>query len=198
LALLRAAIGVAIVGTALALCALACGRGGGEASPDGAMQAEAGSGGEVGGDGDTGPDVDLGDDGLKSGNYRVLTFRNGVCLEVPLPTTQGVAACRVLLADVDGGCNAAGLSSATAADVAGINAIREAASGPPLSGVLCALAQVAAGQAQSGWCTYDEDAGWCYVIGSCVQDASCAQALCATLGFSSELLVYDQVWLACP
>ena len=141
--------------------------------------------------------------------YKVLLLgRNDLCLPRPLPTIGAMAACHVLLEGVGAGCTLAGLSAATAADVAGIDADLQARGFTQAPGAVCVLTQLAASATIASGCADESASGWCYVNGPCSRDAgaNCQAAMCATNGFdvatgyTSETNhpAYAEAWLACP
>jgi hypothetical protein len=126
-----------------------------------------------------------------------MKLNNDLCLPNPLPVDGGVADCRILLADVDGGCGRSGLSDASDADLSAVNIKLQEQGGAPLT-TLCVLRQLTAGSGPA--CVAQSDPGWCYVNGSCSGDAgtSCQQTLCTTDGLASSQSTYKGTWLACP
>jgi len=130
-----------------------------------------------------------------AGRFAGLELENDLCLPEPLPTSSGMAQCRVLLGDVTGGCAQAGLTAATAADEAGLNAALQAAN-EPLVQTLCALSQQSA--VAAGLCNDEQTPGWCYVSGGCGEhrDGGCSQDVCGTAAFSDVQFVGS--WLLCP
>jgi hypothetical protein len=88
--------------------------------------------------------------------------------------------------------------AATAADIAGIDAVLQMQGTTPPTCPVCVLQQLpAAGSA----CSNAQASGWCYVLGSCAGDGgmACQQDICTTLAYSNEQVVASYgAWLACP
>jgi len=119
---------------------------------------------------------------------------NDLCLPSPLPVDDsGALSCRVLLDVASGGCSASGLTPLAPADDARVRSVIVQTQGAISLGDLCVIDQVN----DDGGCVADLDYGVCYVQGSCVPDAGCAQALCTSNGFDAGASpVYE--WLVCP
>lgn len=186
-----------LLGLATLAGVAACSSSSSKAGDDGGLRPVDASGGD--GEGSTPNDAGSGDTGPSGDGsfYSVIKLDNALCLPGPLPTNNGVANCRMLLADVDGGCSSPGLTPAPQADITAIDQRLAMSSLMPVSS-LCVLAQLPPGMAQSDWCVNSSSAGWCYIDGSCFVDAGCAHDICASQGFSEEFLNYDAVWFACP
>ena len=127
----------------------------------------------------------------------ITLFRlgNDLCLPRQLPTSGATTSCRVLLEGVTAGCPMPGLSPATAADVAAIDAALMEQGMTPAAGAICEVTQLTAGVN----CTYGSTPGWCYIMGSCLGDArrGCAQDICTSSAFDGEHVAYAGAWLTC-
>ncbi len=125
---------------------------------------------------------------------------NDLCLGFPVARNGAMAACRVLLDAVTGGCGQPGLSQAPPEDLAAVSAILLQMQAQPLPpGGLCVLDQIATSAPGDG-CSDPQAIGWCYELGPCIADAGlkCKQAICATDGFAGVHFMDQGAWLACP
>ena len=180
---------VSIAGDAQAVDQGVIGLGDAETADGGAIGLEAG--GDAQG---ASPELEAG--------YTRIQLNNAFCLPDQLPAVGGMASCRVLLDDVEGGCAAPSLAQSPPGDITAIDALLRAQAQPPLQGALCVLMQMGPGTSAMGVteCQNEQQSGWCYVEGSCVAHAArmCAQDLCITTAFLDAGIAYGGVWLACP
>jgi hypothetical protein len=181
----------------LALCACA-GSSGADGVPDASIDAVAPDSASDGLDASP-TDAARADGGDAGETYKLLVLDPLQCAPDPLPTTGGLADCRVIVDASDGGCVAPGLVVAPTSDVDAINAIRQAQGAPTLAGSVCILNQLSASSPGSG-CSAQQSVGWCYVLGSCVSDSGtvCAQDICPTSALSADTVVSNVAYLACP
>jgi hypothetical protein len=109
-----------------------------------------------------------------------------------------MVACRILLV-VPGGCGLGGLSAASASDTSNAAAVLALHEQAALDGSVCVLQQLAPASADNA-CTDESSSGWCYVEGTCINDAgkACSSDLCLTNEYDTEAIAYQYVFLACP
>jgi hypothetical protein len=160
-------------------------------------------GGAAGGAGAGGGGGAAGGASVLTGTRALLGLgMNDRCMpsSVSLPTTGGaasLAACRVVLTGVVGGCSQLGLSTATAQDKASVLAAALASGAQSIHDPVCQVGQVNA-HTGSG-CAAASASGWCYVDGACTDvGLACNHAVCATPAFNQLMLAYDlPSWMVC-
>src|SRR5262249_40991148 len=135
-----------------------------------------------------------------------IRLDKGLCLPQAFPqNAAGLLDCRIVLG-VPGTCDSSdGLSPATDADVARLqaDAARNDASVP--SGSICALKQLTGAATSGTGCTDEKQDAWCYVNGSCRADAgtACQHDICTTDAFDTAFHSgtaspgYWGAWLVC-
>jgi hypothetical protein len=128
-------------------------------------------------------------DGSDGSSFSLATVirlgQNDECLPQALPMTRaGGTLCAIVLTGLTGGCSGAGLSPATADEIAALERANAAYGG----GSVCALNQHAASGPSGAGCADPQAVGFCYVEGSCLGDAGpgCAQDLCTTSAFNAH------------
>lgn len=147
------------------------------------------------------PDAGREADGGILDTVEQVKLSNGLCLPNYLPMNgTGFVNCRIILTAVVGGCGQDGLSTASAADLAAVEANAAQRNVDPVSGPICEMTQLAEAN-----CTAKSVLGWCYHHSSCLEDggAACAQAICTTAGFEGKFISSGQftgfsgAWLVC-